>query len=91
MPTRSYLVQVEPAVTCGLGTEARVERLGIEWPDGRRLSPEQREETMQAVIAWGEMHLPPHERVGYIDRGSKQAGQTCDDAQVLRFGEPRSG
>lgn len=56
------------------------------WPDGRPLSPEQREETMQAVIAWGEMHLPAQERVGYIDRGSK-AGEVCDDPGVtpLKF------
>ncbi|NND69687.1 MAG: DUF1315 family protein [Halioglobus sp.] len=51
------------------------------WPDGRRLSAEQRQETMQAVIAWGEMHLPPEQRVGYIDRGSK-AGETCADPGV---------
>lgn len=56
------------------------------WPDGKRLSPEQRAETMQAVIAWGEMHLPPEERVGFIDRGSK-ARDTGDDPglQPLKF------
>ena len=48
------------------------------WPDGSALTREQRETTLQAVIAWGERHLPPEQRVGYIDRGHK-AGQTCDD------------
>ncbi len=47
------------------------------WPDGRALTPEQRQETLQAVIAWGERHLPPEDRVGYIDRGRK-SGQLCD-------------
>ena len=28
------------------------------WPDGRALTQEQRETTMQAMIAWGEKHLP---------------------------------
>lgn len=37
------------------------------WPDGRPLTPEQRENAMQAIIAWGEMHLPEEERVGYIN------------------------
>lgn len=46
------------------------------WPDGRALTQEQRAQTLQAVIAWGELHLPPHERVGYIDPGPK-AGGTC--------------
>ncbi|MBN7797991.1 YeaC family protein [Parahaliea mediterranea] len=48
------------------------------WPDGRRLTPEQREHCLQAVIAWGQRNLPEGERVGYIDRGHK-AGEVCDD------------
>jgi uncharacterized protein YeaC (DUF1315 family) len=48
------------------------------WPDGRPLSDEQRAIVMQALIAWGEKHLPPEQRVGYIDRGRK-AGADCDD------------
>ena len=50
------------------------------WPDGRVLSPKQRQDAMQAVIAWGERHLEEHERVGFIDRGHK-AGGSCDDPQ----------
>ena len=48
------------------------------WPDGTALSPEQREHAMQALIAWGQEHLPPEQRVGYIDRGHK-AGEQCDE------------
>lgn len=36
MPTRSYLSQVEKVVTFGLGTNDRVDRLVIRWPDGTR-------------------------------------------------------
>ena len=54
------------------------------WPDGRRLTPEQREESLQAVIAWGERHLSEQERVGYIDVGHK-AGDVCDDPEPLRW------
>ena len=56
-------------------------RLAVElgkWPDGRALTPEQRENALQAVIAWGEQHLPEDQRVGHIDRGHK-AGDSCDD------------
>jgi len=35
MPTRSYLSQVESVVTFGLGTNERVDRLRIRWPDGQ--------------------------------------------------------
>ena len=50
------------------------------WPDGSPLSPEQRENAMQAVIAWGEKHLDASQRVGYIDKGHK-AGDSCDDPE----------
>lgn len=33
-PTRSYLSQVEPTVTFGLGTATTVQRLEVVWPDG---------------------------------------------------------
>ena len=50
------------------------------WPDGTPLTVAQRHNAMQAVIAWGEKHLPEKERVGYIDKGHK-AGDSCDDPQ----------
>ena len=50
------------------------------WPDGKPLTAKQRHNTMAAIIAWGEKHLPETERVGYIDKGRK-AGDSCDDAQ----------
>ena len=28
------------------------------WPDGRQVTPEQRRNAMQAIIAWGKKHLP---------------------------------
>lgn len=48
------------------------------WPDGRKVTPEQRESAMQAIIAWGEQHLDPTDRVGFIDKGHK-SGDSCDD------------
>ena len=44
------------------------------WPDGRRLTAEQRSEAMQA----GKLHLPEEEQIGYIDKGHK-AGDSCDE------------
>lgn len=48
------------------------------WPDGKSLTSLQRQEALQAVIAWGKLHLPENERVGYIDAG-KKSGDSCDD------------
>jgi uncharacterized protein YeaC (DUF1315 family) len=41
------------------------------WPNGERLSAEQVELCLQAVIAYDERHLPEAERVAYIDRSKK--------------------
>ena len=52
-------------------------RLAIEigkWPDGRKLTPQQRETCMQAVMVWEHEHLPPAERTGYIHKPVKDAG-----------------
>ena len=42
------------------------------WPNGERLTPEQVELCLQAVIAWDLKNLPESERVAYIDRGDLQ-------------------
>ncbi|MGO1462365.1 MAG: YeaC family protein [Marinobacter sp.] len=48
------------------------------WPDGRKLTPQQREISLEAVIYYESRHnIPEQERVGYLDRGSK-AGTECD-------------
>lgn len=56
------------------------------WPDGSPLEQHQREHVMQAVIAYGELNLPPEERIGYIDKGHK-AGEQCDDEVALVWSE----
>jgi uncharacterized protein YeaC (DUF1315 family) len=48
------------------------------WPNGERLTPEQVEHCMQAVIAYDQFFLPEDQRTAYIDRsGLKKAH--CDD------------
>ena len=65
-----------------------VEALAIgRWPDGRGLSDNQRQSAMQAVSTWGELHLAPEERVGFIDKGSKANG-VRDDPAPLNWKEP---
>ncbi len=43
------------------------------WENGDRLSKEQVELCMQAVIAYDEIHLSEEEKIGYIDRAKLQA------------------
>jgi uncharacterized protein YeaC (DUF1315 family) len=50
------------------------------WPDGKSLSPEQRQHAMQAIIAWGQLHLPESEQLGHINKAGKE-GDQCDEAE----------
>jgi hypothetical protein len=36
------------------------------WPDGRKLTQEQKELSLQAMIAWEMQNLPEEERTGYM-------------------------
>lgn len=49
------------------------------WPDGRKLTAEQREHCMSAVIAYDLKCQEVSERVGFIDRGRKAEGEVCGD------------
>lgn len=49
------------------------------WPDGKPLTDEQKAICMEAVIAYDASYLNEEDRVGYIDRGSKQEGEQCGD------------
>ncbi len=56
------------------------------WPDGERLTERQKEIVMQALIGWGEIHLPAEQRIGYIDKGKKEKsrnGGTSSDVDSL--------
>ena len=58
------------------------------WPDGRKLTPEQREISLEAVIYYENLHnIPEQERVGYLDRGEK-AGTACDPSVKAAGGMP---
>lgn len=58
------------------------------WPNGERLTSEQRETSLRAVIAYDQTKLPEHERTGYIDRTKKDGSQHGSDPlepQVLKI------
>ncbi|MBZ2167533.1 YeaC family protein [Marinobacter sp. F4216] len=61
------------------------------WPDGRPLTREQREISLQAIIHYEDLHgVPVEERTGYIDRGSK-AGTACDPTVGMMGGQKAEG
>ena len=52
------------------------------WPDDKVMSSEQRDNAMQAIIAWGERHLQERDRVGYLPK-KKRPGEDGDPAAEL--------
>ncbi len=75
MDFQHLIANITPEIYASLKRAVEIGR----WPDGRRLTAEQRELSLQAVIAWEANHLPETERTGYIDRGSKAEGEVCGD------------
>ena len=73
MQYQKLVSSLTPEIVENLKRAIELER----WPDGRSLTPHQREHCMQAVIAYEELTLSVEDRVGYIDRGDK-TGDTCD-------------
>lgn len=71
---QDILAMMNPEVHMNLKTAVELGR----WPDGRKLSAEQLEYCLQAIIAYEQAFLPEQQRVGYIDRtGLKKTD--CDD------------
>lgn len=52
------------------------------WADGRKLTDEQRQTCMQAVMVWEHEYLDAKDRVGYIHKPIKKdgsiVGEECD-------------
>lgn len=71
----AMLAALNPELVISLRTAVEIGK----WPNGDRLSREQRETCMQAVLAWEVRNLPENQRTGYIDRGTKAEGETCGD------------
>ncbi|MGH1463377.1 MAG: YeaC family protein [Neptuniibacter sp.] len=49
------------------------------WPDGRKLTPEQRDICMRAVIAYDHDKVAEDQRVGFIDRTKPDGSQHGKD------------
>ncbi len=74
MDFNQLITNITPEIYASLKRAVEIGR----WPDGRRLTDEQRQLSLQAVIAWEAKFLPETERTGYIDRGSKADDEVCD-------------
>lgn len=53
------------------------------WPDGRKLTQEQKELTLQALIAWEIQNLPEDEHIGYM--GPQECSSKSEPVPNLLF------
>lgn len=62
MNYQHFVESMSPAIYASLKQAIELGK----WPDGKKLTPEQKEHCLQAVIAYDLKHKPEQERVGYI-------------------------
>ncbi len=55
------------------------------WGDGTKMTPEQKELTMQAMILWEQNNLPEEERTGYM------GGQECAKQTQKKLSAEQAG
>jgi uncharacterized protein YeaC (DUF1315 family) len=69
----AILAALNPDIVDRLRTAVEIGK----WPNGDRLTDEQRATSMRAVLLWEGKNLPENLRTGYIDKGKKE-GEACD-------------
>ncbi len=58
------------------------------WPNGQKLTDEQRDTCFRAIITYEQTHLPENQRTGYIDRtrpDGKQHGSDPLQPDILKI------
>lgn len=83
MTSKEYIAAITPQVYQQF---RRAIELG-KWPDGKRLSDEQRATCMEAIITYEHLHVPQEARTGYIpvEGCSSKDKNSGDDEQALRW------
>lgn len=81
MQLNDFLSAMTPGIYQNLKQSLELGR----WPSGDRLTDEEREAGLQAIIAWEYEHLPENERVGYMPQKCKSARGDKVEETILRF------
>lgn len=78
---------VQTVQTLDRGTiEALREAVALgRWPNGTRLTAEQRGLCLEAVLAWEHRHLPPEEHTGYVPSPKDACGSEPETPAALRW------
>lgn len=78
MNKQNILAAMTPEVVGSFRTAIEIGK----WPDGTKLTAEQRETCLQAVMVWEHENLAAEERIGFIHKPVKEdgtiVGEECD-------------
>jgi len=53
------------------------------WPDGQKLTQEQKQTTLEAVMVWEMTHLPPDQRTGFIQQACAKDSAMTDRIRLI--------
>ncbi|MRI35276.1 DUF1315 domain-containing protein [Endozoicomonas sp. OPT23] len=87
MQFQDLLKQITPEIYSVMKESLELSR----WPNGDKITPEQRDNTLQALIAWEHDNLPEEERIGYMPVSCKSSSKDAaseqkePEATLLRF------
>jgi len=85
MQLDAFLQHMTPAIHQALRTALELGK----WPDGRPLTEQEREASLQAVIVYEHEHLPESERVGFMPAKcqSRSTAEDIAERTIARFKE----
>ncbi len=87
MEFQNLLKQITPEIYRVMKESLELSR----WPNGEKVTADQREHTLQALIAWEHDNLSEEERIGYMPVSCKSSSATPSskpdesEATILRF------
>lgn len=84
---RSVVRQLTPEIYENMRRAVELGR----WPDGRVVSPQQRETCMQAMIAWEAEHVPEEQRTGYMPLANCDSETKTETEQPVTIRASASG
>ncbi|MBQ0754337.1 MAG: DUF1315 family protein [Gammaproteobacteria bacterium] len=84
---RSVVRQLTPEIYENMRRAVELGR----WPDGRTVSPQQRETCMQAIIAWEAEHVPEEQRTGYMPSADCESDAQSEAEQPVTIRSSATG
>ncbi|WP_257282788.1 YeaC family protein [Endozoicomonas sp. SESOKO1] len=75
MQLDAFLEQMTPAIHQALKQALELGK----WPDGRSMTEQERDASLQAVIVYEHKNLPASERVGFMPAKCKSSGSLSDE------------